>query len=351
MKKWLQYSCLIALIPLFCIAKKGKFNLEGGFDFYYVNNFKDFNNKLSSDFLFNHARQNDFTINFAYLKASYNGSDFRFNFGGMFGNYVQFNLDKEPYPYKYFYEANFGFRLINKFWVMGGIIPSHIGAEQVLSRDNFTLTRSLCAENSPYYELGIRFSYEPNERWLIAAFVLNGWQKLKLSRDYSMPSFGTQIKYQLLDYITINHSSFIGTASPDSAFTYRFFSNLYAQFNFKKRISLYIGFDYGWQQQSKGNSKYFTWYTPYFVVKYGVTKKFFLIGRYENFYDPNNVVTPVGTPYLVKGYSGGIELKPFKFLSLRSELKYYDSSEALFEQNEIKANQRLILTSSLIFAF
>jgi hypothetical protein len=35
-------------------------------------------------------------------------------------------------------------------------MPSHIGFESVISADCWTLTRSLLAENSPYYETGMR---------------------------------------------------------------------------------------------------------------------------------------------------------------------------------------------------
>ncbi|WP_133272779.1 outer membrane beta-barrel protein [Hymenobacter radiodurans] len=41
-----------------------------------------------------------------------------------------------------------------------GIFTSHLGFELALSKDNWTLSRSLMAKNSPYYEAGVRITYE-----------------------------------------------------------------------------------------------------------------------------------------------------------------------------------------------
>ena len=79
----------------------------------------------------------------------------------MTGNYARYNLSGEPDWAKYIYEANVGFRLSKKqnIWIDAGIMPSHIGFESAISADCWTLTRNILAENSPYYESGVKLGY------------------------------------------------------------------------------------------------------------------------------------------------------------------------------------------------
>lgn len=73
-------------------------------------------------------------------------------------------------------------------WLDAGIYPSHIGLESAVGKDNRTLTRSLAAENSPYYESGARITYvTPNNAWTLCAHVLNcldGYAKWSSSRGW-----------------------------------------------------------------------------------------------------------------------------------------------------------------------
>jgi hypothetical protein len=79
----------------------------------------------------------------------------------MIGNYAQYNLLTEPTWAQFIYEANVGFKISRKqnVWLDAGIMPSHIGFESAVSADCWTLTRSILAENSPYYETGVKISY------------------------------------------------------------------------------------------------------------------------------------------------------------------------------------------------
>ena len=58
-------------------------------------------------------------------------------------------------------EAYVGYRVTDKLWIDEGIYFSHIGFESWISRDNWTYTRSLDAEFTPYYQSGVKATYQP----------------------------------------------------------------------------------------------------------------------------------------------------------------------------------------------
>jgi hypothetical protein len=60
-------------------------------------------------------------------------------------------------------------------WLDAGIMPSHIGFESAVSADCWTLTRSLLAENSPYYETGIKLGYVSKDEKLYISALLPKW--------------------------------------------------------------------------------------------------------------------------------------------------------------------------------
>ncbi len=71
------------------------------------------------------------------------------------------NYAAEPGILGNFYEGNVGIKLSenNNLWLDVGVFPSHIGFESAVGKDNWALTRSLNAENTPYFESGAKVSY------------------------------------------------------------------------------------------------------------------------------------------------------------------------------------------------
>jgi hypothetical protein len=204
--------------------KKLNFNAYG--ELYYSYDFSNPQNHEKSNFLYNHKRHNEINVNLILLKATYLDKNYRASLALMAGNYAQYNLSSEPTWAQFINEANVGVKLSQKqnIWLDVGIMPSHIGFESVISADCWTLTRSLLAENSPYYEAGIKLSYtSKNEKLYLSALYLNGWQKIRKPNDSQKPSFGTQINYKLSKKIMFNYSTFLGTDKPDRINAFRNF--------------------------------------------------------------------------------------------------------------------------------
>ncbi|TDH20088.1 porin [Segetibacter sp. 3557_3] len=238
-------------------------------DAYYSYDFSKPATHQKAPFLYNYNRHNEVNINLALASLSYKRQRARATLGLMTGTYAQYNLADEPQVLRHVFEANAGVKLSahENLWLDAGILPSHIGYESAISKDCWTLTRSILAENSPYYEAGARLSYTTiNKKWYAAILLLNGWQRITRRAGNNTPSLGTQLTYTPSDNLSINWSTFVGNNEPDSARQWRYFNNLYAVWKLNKALGFTIGFDYGMQQKQRGSSNFNTWYSPVFFM-------------------------------------------------------------------------------------
>ncbi|RFS23539.1 porin [Chitinophaga silvatica] len=355
MKKILLIAGLLAAtITMFAqdsakVNQSGKLTFSGYAEAYYSYDFNKPSNHLKPGFLYNYNRHNELNINMAMLKANYTSDRVRGNFALMAGTYPEYNLATEPTIFQYVYEANVGVRIGKQVWIDAGIMPAHIGWESAIGKDCPTLTRSLAAENSPYYETGAKVSWTPNDKWLFAVMYLNGWQRIRKVNDNQTPSFGTQISFKPGDKVLLNWSTFIGNDLPDSIRQMRYFSDLYGTFNITGKFSLIAGFDYGWQQKSKGSSSFNSWFTTTMIGKYAFTNKLALAGRIEYYNDASGVIINTGTPHGFKtmGYSLNLDVSPVNNVLFRVEGRMFNGKDKIFNKGTDFKNTSTSLTASL----
>ncbi len=319
----------------------------------------DFNQPVNGErpsFLYNHKRHDEPNFNLLLAKASWQGKDARLNVGLMAGNYSRYNLAAEPELLRNIFEANIGFRLSKKkeLWLDAGILPSHIGFETAVTTSNNTLTRSIAADNSPYYETGVKLGYTtPNGHVQFSTLLLNGWQRIKRATGNKSISAGTQISFTPNEKITLNWSSFWGNDKPDSIRQTRFFNNFYTVCAPHPQWNITAGFDIGWQKKilEDGND---IWLTPVCVVQYKASAKWSIAARGEYYSDKNHVIIQPdirSNAFSVTGFSLNIDSKLGKFLLWRSEYRTMRSREALFFKNNNPVKTNTAITTSFCFKF
>ena len=90
-------------------------------------------------------------MNLAFVKGSYNTDSVRANLALAAGSYMNANYAPEPGALNNIYESNVGLKLSNKnnLWLDAGVFSSHIGFESAVGKDNWTLTRSIGADDTP----------------------------------------------------------------------------------------------------------------------------------------------------------------------------------------------------------
>jgi hypothetical protein len=359
MKKFMTCMVLIISIPAFAqdsTKQIGSLSFSGFVEAYYGYGFNKPADNNRPFFVYSHNRHNEFNINLAYLKGSYNSERTRANLALGVGTYMNANYAAEPGVLKNIYEANAGVKISkNKsLWIDMGVLPSHIGFESARSSDCWTLTRSLIADNSPYFEAGAKITYTTdNNKWLLSALALNGWQRIQRISGNSLMSWGTQVQFKPSGKLTLNYSTFLGTDKPDSVRQFRHFHNLYAILQVTDKIGLILDLDIGQEQKAKGSSDYNTWYGTAGVLRFTPNSNWAFALRGEYYSDEKEVIIPTGTAngFKVLGVSFNVDRNIANNFLWRTEIKTLSSKDRIFinDNGTIKNNTAITTSFALTF--
>jgi Putative beta-barrel porin-2, OmpL-like. bbp2 len=337
-------------------ANKKSLTISGYAEVYYQYDFNKPADGNRPGFIYSHNRHNEFNLNLGFIKAAYATESVRANLAIAGGTYMNANYAAEPGVLRNIFEANIGIRLSKKknLWLDAGILPSHIGFESAVSKDCPVLTRSIAAENSPYFEAGAKITYTTdNGKWLFSAMALNGWQRITRLNGNSLLSWGTQIQYKPSDKVLLNYSSFIGTDKPDSARLSRVFHNIYGLFTISEKLGLTFGFDIGTEEQSPNSQRSNTWYTPVGIIKYTINDKLALAARGEYYHDKAGVIIVTNSPngFRTAGYSLNIDYTIVKNVLLRLEGRSLRSKDRIFVKGNNFTGSNSFITGSVAVSF
>ncbi|HOY28164.1 MAG TPA: porin [Flavobacteriales bacterium] len=333
------------------------FNLSAYAEAYYSYELSNPDDHLRQGPFYSFSRHNETTLNLGFIKLGYEKDNVRGNLALMAGTYAQYNLAAEPELLRNVFEANVGVKLskTRELWIDAGIMPSHIGFESAIGVDCWNLTRSLLAENSPYYEAGVKLGYtSPNEKWYASGMVLNGWQRIARPDGNNSPAFGTQLTYTASDAVKLNWSTFIGNDQPDSVSQLRYFNNLYVQVQITERFGLIAGFDHGMQQAASGDRSSM-WMSPVLVPRFSFNERTHLAARWELYQDRDGVIVgATGTPngYNTMGYSLNLDRQVGGNVLWRIEARFLQSEDKIFVDDAGNAaTTNVFFTTSLAIRF
>lgn len=337
--------------------KVNPLTFSGYAEAYYGFDFNQPSNNTRPGFVYSHNRHNEVNINLAFLKGSYTVDRARANVALGTGTYMNANYSAETGVLKNIYEANVGIKLSKKInmWVDAGVMPSHIGFESAQTSSCWTLTRSIIADNSPYFETGVRFSYtSKNGRWYLAGLVLNGWQRIQRVDGNSTIGGGTQITFKPSGKVTLNYSTFFGNDKPDSVHQTRIFHNVYGIFQITKKFGIIADLDYGMEQKYKGSSDWNNWLGTALILQYKPTSSSAIAIRGEYYMDENGVIIATGTPngFKTSGFSANFDYYILDNVLWRIEGKLLNSEDAIFtDKGGAATNTSPVATTSLSISF
>ena len=326
--------------------------ITGFVDAYYVYDFNLPADHERPGFLYNHKRHNEVNVNLALVRAAYTGDDTRAALGLMAGTYPQYNLAHEQRLLQNIFEANVGVKVADRLWLDVGIFGSHIGFESAISKENWTLTRSLLAENSPYYLAGAKLSYAASGQWTFTGLVVNGWQNIRETPGNSNKAIGTKVQFEPSDRVLFNSSTFIGNEQPDYDRQMRYFHNFYTVLKPTDRLGFTVGFDYGLQKR-RAAPGYSRWYSPVVIVRYLLLPYLALAGRAEHYNDQEGVIVSIPTSerFSTSGYSLGLDYAPAKNILLRVEGRLLRAEEDLYRRKGVPTNHNGSLATSIAVSF
>ena len=337
------------------LKSENEFSVSAYIETYFSFDFNKPTDNKRPSFFYSHNRHNEFNVNLALIKASYLTKNIRANISLAAGTYMNANYSAEPSTFKNIYEANAGIKISDQnLWIDAGIFSSHIGFESAISKDCWNVTRSIIAENTPYFESGAKITYiTKNDKWLFSLLALNGWQRITRINASSSINLGTQIQYRPNTSTTFNYSTFVGTEFPDSTKKIRYYNNLFAILNLSKKVALTTGFDIGFQQITKASSKYSTWYSPIVLLKYSASPKVNLAGRVEYYHDKKGVIilAPTIKGFNTMGYSANVDYLPTPNSIIRLEFRTLHSDDLIFNKQDYYVKSNTFVTTSLAITF
>lgn len=328
---------------------KEEWKISGYGEVYFNLNNQTSRGQHPSDFQYNHIKTNQLAINQSYISIEHEGRNLRTGIALHTGTYVKANYSAETPLLQSIYKAYVGMRITkNKdAWIEAGVFPSYIGFEGVNTFDNATLTRSLLAENSPYFLSGLRANYPLSSKSDLTAYLLTGWQRIAPQKGNSMPSFGWQWVHKPSNKSKINWSFFLGSDHPDSTRKWRYFNNFYWQFE-KGSWAYTVGLDIGLEQKERKSKSIYTWYSPVIITQYRFNKKWHSAFRVERYSDPNRVITKPNNGMIVFANSQSINIDfiPARGIICRAEWRTFQAREPIFRAGNSYSKYLSMLTIS-----
>lgn len=337
-------------------STKSALKISGYLETYYAFDFSNPADHNRPAFVYSYNRHNEVNLNLGLIKAAYDNQHVRANMALMTGTYANANLAAEPGVLKNIAEANAGVKISkkNNLWIDAGVFPSHIGFESAIGKDCWNLTRSILADNSPYYESGAKISFTSSDaEWFVSGLILNGWQRIQRVVGNNTPAFGHQVTFKPSAKVTLNSSSFIGSDTPDETRRMRYFHNFFGQVQLHEKIGLVVGFDNGAQQKSKGADQYDYWFAPVIIARYTPSDKICLAARGEYYSDANGVIISMSTPngFQTYGYSLNLDYKIADNILWRIETRGFKSKDTIFLRDERPSKSNFFVISSLAISF
>lgn len=341
-------ACLLVCARAYTQEPSANSSFSGFIDTYYSYSFSNPENNLKPNFIYNYNKNNEININLAYIKYTVARTRTRGNLALMAGTYTNANLAAEPGVLKNILEANAGIRLARNLWFDAGVFTSHLGFESAVSKDCWTLTRSLAAENSPYYESGARLDYETGN-WTIQLYYLNGWQRMERQTGPALPSFGSQVTWKNRN-VTVSYNTFLGQSSYTGARALRSFHNVYAVAQLSSRFGVTLGFDAGSDQNINAGKSPSIWYTPIIMGRYHFSDKLSATARAEYYSDQDGTITG-SEGFGMISFSANVDYRPYEKTQLRLEVRQYNSQTPVFKTQNSIADNDTVITLSLSNSF
>ena len=305
------------------------------------------------------ARHAEFNVNLAYIDALMTGDRVRGRLALQAGTSVQAVYMNEPSVGRYsgsslaqhIQEAVVGVRMREGVWLDGGVFFSHLGSESWVSRDNPTYTRSLIADYSPYYEAGVKLTWDVRPDVTALLTVVNGWGHI--SENNADKSIGARVDWTLTPHITLGYYNLIGNEQPDtSAARLRLFNGITAKFT-SDEWTVVTTIDGG--REARPGLSPASWFGTAVVARVHMTERTSLSGRFEAFNDQKQVLIRTGSgAFNVFGGSFGLDMEPSDGVLWRTEIRTLKGKSEVFPDRGSatgRSRSNMVFVTSLAITF
>ncbi len=328
----------------------GHVGLGGYVDSYYSYNFSRPTDGENPYFV-SSARNNELTINLAYVDVRYRSTKMRVRFVPGFGTYMDANYKNEPGSLKNMVEASVGVIVSAKrrIWLDIGVLGSPYTNESAISKDHLMYMRSFAPENVPYYVTGARLSVPVSKKVNAYLYVLNGWQVIQDNNKGK--SLATQLEYRPNNNLLLNWNTYLGDerSSEHPDYRMRIFNDFYCIYKPPGKFSATSSFYFGYQQRNGTSTT--SWWQANLIGSYAFNSIVSLSGRIEHFNDLQGVLvkTITGAPGFEASSTGAcLNFRLHKMALLRFEARrFFAKDNVYFDENDSPTNVSTVIAGSL----
>ncbi len=281
--------------------------------------------------------RDEFKINIAQASMKYNSDMVRGIVTLQFGDIPTLNW---PSNQQYIQEANVGFSPVKNLWFDFGYQLTHIGAESLLPKSNIFSSLALGTYYEPFYQSGLKVSYEFDPKFSASFHLLNGYNVFQDNNKNK--SFGFQFAYVPTECLKLTYNNITGNEMPTGTDgKTRIYNNLVINYTPNEKFDVLGGFDFGYQEKSKitNADEGASMFSGLAAIRYKINKKFSVSGRFEIISDPEGFLTGVitdsdgkQTGLKIYGATLGVEYKPVDAAYLRFETRILnaDAKQKIF---------------------
>lgn len=320
-------------------------SFSGYSEIYFTSDFSNDNNTRDLWF-YNHNLNNTIAPNVAILESKYNSKGVRARLDLMFGSYAGAIMANEPNWALPLAQAYVGTDY-KQFSFDMGIFESGIGMEGIKGAENPTLTRSLVAENTPYFLTGLRTRWEDRTGVIrLEGAIINGWETVTRHTQNSHPgamfrfrlgSNKVQLRYHFL-YTNDRGGYMVPTDGMINGFTFKHALNSWQWF---------LGYD---NVQWSGDAVHM----PHLIIRKEFSETWAAAVRGEYVLDQSlNFMSPVEETIIfsdrelsVWGTSFNVDYMPRKNLTLRAEIRYLEGQiDRFFDLAQLAPGSSLLTST------
>jgi len=266
------------------------------------------------DYMVSHVELNSPTVNLLLGKIAFDAKSWKGEFSMMSGTYSRDNLAHEIGILKNINSMWLSYAPSETIDILAGIYSSHIGVESPIGKECLVPTRSIVADNSPYYESGIRIRHQANNA-IYAIHLLNGWQRSSIDSMGILPAIGYEYS-AYTEQLNYRFSGFIGKISHDTSDGIRYYQHLGATYQIDSNFIVSASLDIG-MQQKKGLQAWI--FAPLIMGQWSLNESLKAHGRLEYYYDPEGMIISSMSGLSGLGFSMGIDWSYSNAMLFRAE--------------------------------
>jgi hypothetical protein len=310
----------------------GKITVSGYIDTYYCYYTDTLGPGGYCKFPTSSPKHNQFSLNIIQISAKYQSDRMR-GVATLF--YGDIPLSAWSTHLNLVQEANAGFRIVKKLWLDAGYFRTHIGLESIQPRENITTSIATTSYFEPYFLSGAKLTWQQSEKWTFQLNTFNSFSSFIETNKNK--TFGASVSYTGNHWThTLNTIVCDEYPTDSNAVSHlRHYTNYFGIFKTKHFIlGLEANFGYQKNSQLENARKTALIASGIAALKYRITHKHAIYGRFEIFSDPNEVLTgPIVnenhtlTGLQVIGGTLGYEYKPIPNAYFRVEGRILDAKD------------------------